>query len=182
VANHQIKKFAKELLKELSRKRNELSDNPRKERTKLVAEILQSMAEDGKFYLHPYKHKEIKRKQLLCDFVWLARESDSQTLSRVILAAESEWSRNKPAVLYDFKKLLLVKADRKLLFFRSAKTSKITHGDNIRAEIVEALEGFKQKTMGETYFIVEMNNRSRKFRLDYWITNLKGQVALQQHK
>jgi hypothetical protein len=73
------KEFGDELCRKLHRKRKSLYLKGAANRTKILATILHGMTH-LKYKHHPYSYA--KRKQLLCDFMWL-------------LAAESEWDIKK---------------------------------------------------------------------------------------
>lgn len=54
----------------------------------------------------------------LFDLCWYINSSEGRLL-RLLLAAESEWSRDLKAVRYDFEKLLVAKAQLKLMVFQA---------------------------------------------------------------
>ena len=113
-----------------------------------------------KYRHHPYSYA--KRKQILCDFMWLQWAKAPRTLRRLVLAAESEWEIKKQSIIYDFQKLLFVKADFKVFFFKTIKNQGDGIGDRIREKMRDVLEAYSVKDEREHYFIVEIDLANKK--------------------
>lgn len=158
------KGFGAELCRKLHRKRKSIHLTGAANRTKILATILHGMAYP-KYRHYPYSYA--KRKQVLCDFMWLQWTKAPRNLHRLVLAAESEWDIKKQSIIYDFQKLLLVKADFKVFFFKTIKNQGDGIGDRIRENIRNVLEAYSVKDEREHYFIVEIDLANKKVHVHH---------------
>jgi hypothetical protein len=105
------------------------------------------MASDRDFRLSPYKTKTRNRREFLCDFAWLRwHKSHPLWLIEVPLLAESEWLTKNKSIVYDFRKLIPLKARLKLCVYQvKGKDSEAT-AEKCRNEITQALKPYDGHT------------------------------------
>lgn len=66
-----------------------------------------------------------KDREWLYDLIWF-QNSPEKHLERLVMALESEWSRDPDEILYDFEKLLVARAPLKVMIFQD-------NGENLDA-------------------------------------------------
>jgi hypothetical protein len=93
----------------------------------------------------------------LYDLVWF-RNDPTGHLADVGLVLESEWG-GVPEIKYDFEKLLLAKADLKVMVFQADDRSTATLLDYLE----KAIRTFREKNASEIYVLAAFNNSSFKF-------------------
>lgn len=100
----------------------------------------------------------------LYDFCWLQYEVDKERkplrLRRVLLIVESEWGNFKE-VHSDFEKLLVGRADLKLLIFQARDKAKIE--ERVK-EITEFINLYSQTKKGEIYLLMGYDNKEGGFQ------------------
>src|SRR5438552_3753472 len=174
------KVFARELLAQIERAGNYLYEQPRKKRTEKIKNILRQMARKREFKFHPYGPRD--RSEFLCDFVWMHWfKSHPLWTEYLALAAECEWStsgrdKTRP-VLYDFRKLLPLRAGLKLLIYQTRPGAPDKTGQKYIDKICDALEHYKVHAKGETYFLLELNREEKRPLLYCWRVNSDRIVA-----
>jgi hypothetical protein len=178
--SNSAKAFARDLLAQIERAGNYFYECTRKKRTEKMRNILRQMARklEHKFQPHQLRH----RKEFLCDFVWLRwHKSHPLWLERLALVAECEWStsgkdKTRP-VLYDFRKLLPLRADLKLLVYQTRPDAPDKTGQKYINKICDVLEHYKAHMKGETYFLLELNRSLKRPLLYCWRVSAHGKVA-----
>ena len=170
----QARRFGKDLLRRFTSKKS-LFQHGSGDRTKKARAILHTMAVEWQCKLHPYKPRE--RREFLCDFVWLLWSKERRALRRAVFAAECEWSARPTSILYDFRKLMLLKADLKLCIYQIAKGAKPEHAASIRADITRALRAYEQYARGEHYFLLELHRKEGKLKLFHLSVHPGGAVG-----
>jgi hypothetical protein len=96
----------------------------------------------------------------LYDVTWL-RQGDGENngfLTHSPFVAEIEWS-NKGAVMDDFQKLLLARADTKLMIFAKYSTDR---GEPLMERLIKQIQVYARTDVGDRYFLVCMDCRSDK--------------------
>jgi hypothetical protein len=96
----------------------------------------------------------------LYDVTWLRQGEDDQKglLTDSPFVAEIEWS-NKGAVMDEFQKLLLARADTKLMMF-SATT--IDGGKGLMDKMARQIKAYSRTDVGDRYILVCMSCRNNK--------------------
>jgi hypothetical protein len=82
----------------------------------------------------------------------------------ILLAVESEFGRNIQGLVYDFWKLLSIKAALKILILDSGKPG-TPHAKKLFEEITKYAQGFEQYLPKEIYYLIDFhNNRQDVYR------------------
>jgi hypothetical protein len=126
----------------------------RKDRTATVFKILRRLA--GEYGLDFYPSESRRRKELLCDFMGVAKP-----FMRVVLAAECEWNIGKKnrALVKDFKKLMLVRAWIRLFVYQIRPASGSNEPASIRNSLANVLGKFHDHRRGDRYLLLEIDRR-----------------------
>jgi hypothetical protein len=112
--------------------------------TRAVKEVLRRCGEERDFAVHTaLRGREKQHYEWLLDLLWCNRTTGS-----VSLAVESEWGGEED-VLYDFSKLLVMKAPLKLMVYFAYKGSFVARFEK------EYLSAFDHHVKGEQYLLVE---------------------------
>jgi len=174
--NESPKKFANDLLKR-AQKCSRLFRRGAKQRTEAVRGILSAMAYSRGLKFSPRRPR--KRHEFLCDFAWMCwQKSHPLWLRRLVLAAECEWSNQgrdrSRQVLYDFRKLLPLKARFKLCIYQVRRRSPEGLAEKLRKKAFIALEGYQDHTPGECYLLLELDRRKEPTaRIYQWHLGMK---------
>lgn len=101
----------------------------------------------------------------LFDISWYKLDSTSRNLLEFPLALESEWSWHFKDIQYDFQKLLVAKADTRVMIFQG--------DDKTVPEILEKLKddikAFRHTSPGDRYMFAPYVNGCDKFQYDLFI-------------
>jgi hypothetical protein len=174
------KVFARDLLTQIENTGNRLYEHGSAKRTKKIKKILRQMARERRYKFHPYGPRH--RREFLCDFVWVQwHKSHPLWLEHLGLVAECEWStfgrgKTRP-VLYDFRKLLPLRAAFKLLIYQTRPNALDEMGQKYKDKICDALEHYKAHMKGETYFLLELNRKLKRPLLYCWRASSNGTLA-----
>lgn len=76
-------------------------------------------------------------------------------LRKLVLALESEWGTNVDEILYDFCKLLLVRAELKVLVFYQPNDEKI---EEVISRIRNAIDEYQDKQPGDAYLVCALTD------------------------
>ena len=87
----------------------------------------------------------------LFDVVWYIENSNGQLLN-VPLVVESEWDKKYGGIKYDFEKLLLANAERRLMICQAKESYQI----NLIENLLNAVNVYKHNT-GNRYLIAILN-------------------------
>ena len=178
--SNSAKVFARDLLAQIERAGSYFYEQPRKKRTEKIKSILREMARKRGFKFQPYQPRN--RKEFLCDFAWMRwHKSHPFWLEQLALAAECEWStsgkdKTRP-VLYDFRKLLPLRAELKLVIYQTHRAAPENEGQKYIDRIREVLKHYKAHSKGEVYFLLELNRSLKQPRLHYSCINSNETVA-----
>jgi hypothetical protein len=97
-------------------------------------------------------------REWLYDLIWYRNSADGH-LSEVYLVLESEWNGAAADIKNDFEKLLLAKAELKIMVFQCF--------DQNLSDLFELLErgirAFEKRSANETYILAAFNNSSYSF-------------------
>lgn len=63
------------------------------------------------------KHARFAKKEFMVDVLW---EIDSKRTAQIQMALECEWSTNRAGILWDFRKLVCLKAPQKVMIFQAS--------------------------------------------------------------
>ena len=97
----------------------------------------------------------------LFDQVWMTRTQGP--LERIGLAVECEWSRDQREIFYDFRKLLVARADVRLMIFQALTAQAVQDRfDQLRAET----QGFTQHQSGDYYMLAGYDMAEGRFLRD----------------
>ncbi len=97
----------------------------------------------------------------LFDQVWMAKTPGQ--LKRIGLVVECEWSLKQDDILYDFRKLLVARADVRLMIFQARTPQRVKAlFDLLRAET----QGFTQQQSGDHYMLAGYDMQNGEFLRD----------------
>jgi hypothetical protein len=163
------REFADDLLAKVKAKQRKLCEPGAGNRTKLIKSILHVMAKKHKFMFHPYLVDTRKRREFLCDFVWLRwPKRQPMRLEQVGLVAECEWSNRIGSILFDFRKLMLMKSSLKLCVYQIKKQKSKGTAETYLRKFEEALGHYTDHRRGEHYFLLELDRKEEKPNLYFW--------------
>ena len=166
--NHEA--FVRGLVKKIPAEANKLGrkakkrhlDSERTRRTKAVKNVFYTAAPKlGKETIDFYgtcSDQEKKYHEWLLDAVLYVEGRG------ILIAVESEFGRNVQGVVYDFWKLLSVKAALKILILDSGKP-RTRYAKKLFEEITKYARGFEQHLPKEIYYLIDFhNNRQDVYR------------------
>ena len=96
----------------------------------------------------------------LFDQVWLDWIPDPRQLKRIGLVVECEWELTCEAIFYDFEKLLVARADVRLMIFQAKNAERVEQLFNCMEE--EARDFFQSQS-GDYYMLVGYDNAESVF-------------------
>ena len=96
----------------------------------------------------------------LFDQVWLDWIPDPRQLKRIGLVVECEWSMTCEAIFYDFEKLLVARADVRLMIFQARNAERVKQ---IFSRMKEEARDFFQSQSGDCYMLVGYDNAESVF-------------------
>jgi len=141
-------------LKKRHEKKNDLPSAGRRTfRTRALKTVLRRKAlpfPDIRVFPDKRKHRKNPTREWLLDLVWW---NDRPGMKGVELAVESEWNTAPNEVLYDFEKLMGMKAPLKLMVYRVTKNSKA----QLKEQMERYLAEFRQNVAGENYVLCEFH-------------------------
>lgn len=85
----------------------------------------------------------------LYDLVWLRRNADD-SLAEAFLVAESEWDPVKAKIIEDFEKLLLARAEVRIMIFNRRKHSQVL---DMFSDMDHRIRAFSVMQPGDHYFL-----------------------------
>jgi len=124
------------------------------------------MAKKRGFIFYPYVTDTRKRRELLCDFVWLRRHK--RQFKRAELVAECEWANQVKAILFDFRKLMLMKCSLKLCVYQIKKQKPEGTAKIYLREFEKVLAHYTDHRSNEHYFLLELDRKQEKPNLYVW--------------
>ncbi|MBA4196515.1 MAG: hypothetical protein C0459_03070 [Chitinophaga sp.] len=126
--------------------------------TKELKKRIAKLGLDEKYQVATSGFKDTYEPEWLFDLTWYS-EDDFKRLKKLHLVVESEWDRKYSGIKYDFEKLLIAKADLKLLICQSSH-------DNLNElflKFEDAINAFSN-TKGDRYLFAVLDSDSeRKF-------------------
>jgi len=93
-------------------------------------------------------------REWLYDIVWYVEDAESR-LQKIPLIVESEWDRNYSGIKYDFEKLLVGNAERRLMICQ-CKTDDI---DNLFEKFKSAIDAFEEN-FGDRFLIAVLDSQT----------------------
>jgi hypothetical protein len=93
-------------------------------------------------------------REWLYDIVWYV-EDNKKKLQKIPLIVESEWDRNYSGIKYDFEKLLVGNAERRLMICQS-RTDNI---DNLFEKFKSAIDAFEEN-FGDRFLIAILDSQT----------------------
>ena len=120
------------------------------------------------------RHKQIEEKNLnweflydVCFFVTGGRHPQGyftrkSPLKQILLALECEWNQDNKEMLYDFSKLLIVKAELRSFVFYANSSEDF---DSILQDVKMLIAAFEQDDVKDRYLICGIGCRSLRFAL-----------------
>ena len=93
-------------------------------------------------------------REWLYDIVWYVEDSEKR-LQKIPLIVESEWDRNYSGIKYDFEKLLVGNAERRLMICQ-CKTDDI---DNLFEKFKNAIDAFEEN-FGDRFLIAVLDSQT----------------------
>ncbi len=93
-------------------------------------------------------------REWLYDIVWYV-EDEEKRLQKIPLIVESEWDRNYSGIKYDFEKLLVGNAERRLMICQ-CKTKDI---DNLFDKFKKAIDAFEEN-FGDRFLIAVLDSQT----------------------
>jgi hypothetical protein len=93
-------------------------------------------------------------REWLYDIVWYVEDNENR-LQKIPLIVESEWDRNYSGIKYDFEKLLVGNAERRLMICQS----KSENVDNLFIKFKAAIDAF-QENIGDRFLIAILDSET----------------------
>ena len=104
----------------------------------------------------------------LFDQVWMNWTLTPRQLKRIGLVVECEWSRTQAEIFDDFEKLLVARADVRLMIFQ-ALTAPDVHA--LFARLRAETQGFPQHQSGDYYMLAGYDRATSSFLRDGFLIN-----------
>lgn len=93
----------------------------------------------------------------LLDVAWYVRGKSEDEPEGILLALESEWANDIGAVLFDFSKILSMKAPIKLLLFENGKNGRGTDSDQIE-QLNLLCRRWQQHSRGDALYAINFHD------------------------
>ncbi len=119
---------------------------PDKKWTKRVKQLLVQRA-DNKYETYASGVPEATDGEWMCDVVWWDSDENG-LLSRIPLAAECEWAKKEQDVWDDFQKLLIIRADVRVMIFDAKSRN---DASSLVKDLKKQIKCFKSSQEGDTY-------------------------------
>jgi len=104
---------------------------------------------------------EADGREWLYDVTWLDHSPKDDRLIRTILVLESEWSWSWKQIVYDFHKLLVARADLRVMVFQVSNESKWKETAH---RLISLIEQHEQTSRGDRYLLSGWVQATRSFR------------------
>ena len=104
----------------------------------------------------------------LFDQVWMNWTPTPRQLERIGLVVECEWSRTQAEIFDDFEKLLVARADVRLMIFQAPTAEEVA---DLFARLRTATQGFSQHQSGDYYMLAGYDRQARQFLRDGFLIN-----------
>jgi len=165
------KQIIQEITKEFEKRRSWKEDHSSKFWTKKIGKALRSVADTNDFELRCSKTNSNGKGsnwEFLFDFVLLDTGKtkvgngyfkDTHMISKSVSIIESEFSRKTDEILYDFCKLLLGKAELKVMIFCQGSNQ----STETISKIKQMIQKFSQSVESENYLIIWYNYDKENF-------------------
>lgn len=95
----------------------------------------------------------------LYDLVWFVEDDFDNCLTKIPLIVESEWDKNYSGIKFDFEKLLIGNAERRLMICQSKKENM----DNLFSKFKNAIDKFQENNKDRFLFAVLDCNTDTEF-------------------
>lgn len=114
---------------------------------------------DLKAYAYGVEHAA--GKEWLYDLTCLDYSVEQDRLYRAVLVLECEWDPSLSGINYDFQKLLLARADLRLMVFQAKDAAGYEH---VTSDLIDQVESFQQSSQGDRYLLSGWLADGRRFR------------------
>ena len=114
--------------------------------TKRVKQLLVQLA-GNKYETYASGVPEATDGEWMCDVVWWDTGKD-ELLHRIPLAAECEWAKKEQDVWDDFQKLLIIRAERRVMIFDAKSCN---DASSLVEKLKKQIKCFKSSQEGDTY-------------------------------
>lgn len=112
----------------------------------------------------------------LYDLIWLDYSPVERKLSRTILVLECEWERKQSAIEDDFLKLLVARADLRVMVFQVAKAKA---WQKLVDRLVGLVQVYQQSRQGDRFLLSGWIGTTRRF--DHWEYTHEASVVRISH-
>lgn len=105
----------------------------------------------------------------LFDLTWYKYNDDLNQL-KIPLILESEWNKSFTEIKHDFEKLLIARADHRIMIFQGK-------GDSINetiSKLIEGVKSFSYSQVGDRYLFVAYNIEIKKFEFQQYTYSPTG--------
>ena len=133
-------------LNDLAKERSRIDDGGDGEWTKRVKQLLVQLA-GNKYETYASGVPEATDGEWMCDVVWWHSGKD-ELLHRIPLVAECEWPKKEQDVWDDFQKLLIIRADVRVMIFSANSRPEAS---KLVEELKQQIECFDSSQEGDTY-------------------------------
>ena len=144
------KNLHQKIKKALNEQKNEKDSSTwsKKVWTSKVKSFVSKLAPKEGHQVYASSSKNVRGGEWLFDLIWVKGNYEENRIERVILAMESEWDRSKGSIDYDFQKLMVVRADLRVMLFNTKKKEK---WEEIISSLKEQVKKFSQSQDGDRY-------------------------------
>ena len=104
----------------------------------------------------------------LFDQVWINWPPTPRQLKRIGLVVECEWRQAQDDILDDFEKLLVARADVRLMIFQAPTAEEVA---DLFARLRTATQGFSQHQSGDYYMLAGYDRQAGQFLRDGFLIN-----------
>ncbi|PCJ27889.1 MAG: hypothetical protein COA97_02840 [Flavobacteriales bacterium] len=150
-----LKPFAKKALDA------ELSDG---DWTKGIMKLLGSLGEKNGCDISVSAISDDYDSEWLFDMTWWKYENNS--LKEIPLVVESEWNRSIEEIQYDFEKIMVAKADHRLMIYQGGTKESVRE---TKEYLIQIIKNFKLSTIGDRYLFIGYCEEEGKFLRELFI-------------
>ena len=154
--------------------------------TSQLLDVLKQLGRDQGFLVPPFRLGGNTHEEWLFDLVWMEGNSNPKdrndkekvlvkweeikTISRMVLACESELGGYEADLVADFMKLVYCNADFRLFLYLNRKVNKSGDGESEKLDSVTVCRDCCQTQMNQRYLLIGWPCESETgFRIDAWV-------------
>ncbi len=130
--------------------------------TQEILDAIVKLARDAgqEAYVSRKYKTEAHGNEWLYDLTWLEYSTQERRLTRAVAVLESEWSRSHNDIFYDFQKLLLARADLRVMVFQ---VYNMDQWHKVVKQFVSEIQDFEQSQANDRYLFSGWSNDLDRF-------------------